>query len=109
MKTNNISLSPIQRRLWNSREEMKLYSVMGDHTKYLEAQRNYFRDFVSHPKAALSLPSTNSITAPLFTKAGFNIMKIMIKEIFRLRTDEDLLLAHFMKKIRDNQKLNIKL
>ncbi len=100
-------LTAVQRRLWNLREEMKLSNITGDHNSYVKAQRAFMNEYVSHPKDGLTLPPTNSISVPLFSKIGWNMFKVFIGEIFRKRTPEDIKLATKMKDIKENSKYYI--
>ena len=89
----------IQRRLWNIREMTKQHVANGDYQGYIDAHRDYMREFVSHPKDALELPPTPRTTAPLFSRKGLNMIKILFKEFFRKRTPEDIELAKKMQEI----------
>ena len=108
MKVNSSNnLTAVQRRLWNLREEMKFYNITGNHKGYVNAQRAFMDEYVSHPKDGLTLPPTNSISVPLFSKTGWNMLKVFIGEIFRKRTPKDIKLATKMKDIKENSKYYI--
>ena len=63
--------------------------------------------FTGLSKDGLTLPPTNSISVPLFSKTGWNMLKVFIGEIFRKRTPEDIKLATKMKDIKENSKYYI--
>ena len=97
------NLTKVQNRLWNLREEMKLCNMLGDHDRYVSAHRAFVQEFVAHPKDGLTLPPTAKFTAPLFSGTGLNMLKVLIKEIFRKRTPEDKKLAEKMREIMQNR------
>ena len=66
-----MKLLPIQQRIWNLREQMKLYAVTGKYRDFAQAKIDYAKEFVSNPEAALTTPPTSKITASLFSKAFF--------------------------------------
>ena len=98
------NLTKVQRTLWNLREDMKLGNVLGDHDRYLSAHRAFMKEFVTHPKDGLTLPPTAGFTAPLFSRTGLNMLKVLIKELFRKRTPEEKELGMKMKEIMQNRR-----
>ena len=96
------NLTKAQKILWDLREEMKLSNILGDHNRYVKAQRAYMKEFVAHPNDAITLPPTPRFEVPLFSGTGLNMLKVAIKEFFRKRTPEEKELAAKMMQIKQN-------
>lgn len=101
------NLTRYQNTLWNLREEMKLSNIMGDHKRYVNAHKAFMNEYVAHPKDAITLPPTARYETPLFSRTGWNMFKVMIKEFFRKRTEEEKELAAKMKIIQNDYRYYI--
>ncbi|MBR6126056.1 hypothetical protein IKQ21_00055 [bacterium] len=97
------NLTKVQKNLWNLREEMKLSNILGDHKRFVNAHNAFMSEYVAHPKDALTLPPTTRFETSLFSRTGWNMLKVMIKEIFRKRTAEEKELAIRIREINQNR------
>lgn len=102
-----MKLSPVQQKIWNLRELIKLHAVMGDYKEFVAARKEYAKAYMSSPKEALSLPKTSQISVKLFSEEGWNMLKIMLRDLFRIKSPEEKALKKYAEELKAKQKFNI--
>ena len=92
-----MKLTPIQYKLQNIKNNVIIDSMIGNYKGYVwnhkflaSAATENFDQFITLPKEKISVP--------LFSRMGFNMLFVTIKDIFRKKTPEEKLFKKMLLK-----------
>ena len=100
-----LSVSSIKRVSY-LRTSMAIDAVMGNYKTFKDARKEYASLAIKDIETVAKMPAPN-LTAPLFSKWGFNMMYVRIREMFRRKTPDEKLLKKMAEEYKIKQKLNI--
>lgn len=89
------------------RQDMTMSSVFGDYQGFKNAKIEYAKIAVKNFELAKTIKGGGA-TAPLFSKYGLNMLKVMICNFFRKKTPEEKLLIQKAKEeqLKSKGKMN---
>lgn len=92
-------------RLQRLRAAKMFHFLSGDYKAYKQASKDFAKVAVKNPKKlrALQQTSTPTITVPLFSSQGLNMLKIWVLEKFRIKTPEEKALKKLAQKNKQAQ------
>ena len=105
MKITPTKMSPIEQKISQLRTNMTYSAAMGDYNGFKEASKAYAKEAIKNFGVLKKIKSPQ-ITAPLFSKIGFNIMKVMVLNFFRKKTPAEKQLAKLAELQKIKKKFN---
>lgn len=79
----------IRQRLVQLKSDRMLSCLMGDYKGFKAAQKEFAKLAVKNFDDVLAVSTPQKVTTPLFSKEGFNLMKIWFLDKFRIKTPEE--------------------
>lgn len=97
-----MKLTPIQYNLQNIKVDTIMASILGNHKGYAWHHKHLASLATEHFDEFISLPK-EKISVPLFSRPGFNMLYVAIRDLFRKKTPEEKLFKKMLKeeKVRD--------
>ena len=101
-----MKLTPVQYVIANAKRDVIISSIIGDSKAYAQNHKILAEMAVKHFDEFNSV-RIQKISVPLFSYEGFNMLKVMIKDIFRKKTPEEKLLKKMIYKSKVKNYYNI--
>lgn len=108
MQVNKICplLKPRIDKIVNLRKGLMFTQMTGDYTTFKTLHKEY-ADFGVKNFELLKSINFPEVSVPMFSREGLNMMKIMIKDMFRKKTPEEKLLIKLFKEERLKKKYHL--
>ena len=109
MKIAKISATEVAKnRIKKLKSEMTLSALMGDYKGFKKAKIEYSKEGVKNFELLKTIKGGGVSNVPLFSKFGFNMLKVMFLNFFRIKTPEEKEFARMCKEeaIKNNKKIN---
>ena len=108
MRINKICpvLEPKINKLVELKRSLIFTQIIGDYSTYKIVHQEY-ADFGVKNFELLKSVNFPDVNVPLFSREGLNMMKIMVKEMFREKTPEEKLLTKLFREERLRTRYNI--
>lgn len=91
MNVNKIANTrAVTKKLTKLKSDITKSALFGDCEGFKNAKIKYSKEAVKNFELAKSI-KTKTVTAPLFSKWGFNMLKVCIYDLFRKKTPEEKL------------------
>jgi len=92
----NLNIPPVVHQLCDLWKGSSIAYMTGNHKQYSQMRQQFASLAVQHPRITERI-TYPEIKVPLFSKLGFNMLKVAVKDIFRPKTKDEKALIKLLK------------
>ena len=100
MNVPPINLNAHQKTIYKLKNDMMKGIVLGDYKQYKNARKAYASEAVKHFSELKGMPNQGIMNVPLFSKVGLNMLYIMLRDKFRIKSYDERQLAKMSKEAK---------